>query len=120
MGGSTLHFTAYVPRAQADDFRLQTEFGVGKDWPVGYEDLKPYYEWLESFLGVSGPAHYPWDPGRKYPLGPLPLNSSAIYMAVGAEALGIRVAHAPIAATSQAYTRPEYGTRNGCTNRGDN
>jgi len=29
VGGSTLHFTAYTPRPQADDFRLFSEFGVG-------------------------------------------------------------------------------------------
>ena len=29
VGGSTLHYTAYVPRAQPDDFQLYSEFGVG-------------------------------------------------------------------------------------------
>src|SRR6185437_5652552 len=42
VGGSTLHYTAYTPRAHPDDFRLQTEFGVGADWPLGYSDLEPY------------------------------------------------------------------------------
>ena len=32
VGGSTLHYTAYTPRVQADDLRLHTEFGVGQDW----------------------------------------------------------------------------------------
>ncbi len=86
--------------------------------PPAYDELTPYYEELETFLGVSGPAKYPWDPTRKYPLPPLPLNSSAIFMAVGAEALGIRVAHAPIAAISQPYSQPEYGERSACINRG--
>ena len=118
VGGSMLHWGAYAPRATERNIRLKTYDGVAVDWPMSLDDLWPYYEWLESFLGVSGPAKYPWDPGRTYPLAPLPLNSSAIYMAVGCEGLGIRVAHAPIAAVSQAYTRPEYGTRNGCVNRG--
>lgn len=118
VGGSMLHWGAYAPRATERNLKLKSYDGVAVDWPMSLEDLVPYYEWLESFLGVSGPATYPWDPSRKYPLPPLPLNSSAIFMAVGCEGLGIRVAHAPIAAVSQAYTRPEYGTRNGCVNRG--
>ena len=118
VGGSTLHYGAYVPRPDARDMRLKSSDGVAVDWPVTLEELTPYFAEVEAFLGVSGPAKYPWDPSRRYPLPPLPLNSSAIYMAVGAEAMGIRVAHAPIAATSQAYTRPEYGTRNACVNRG--
>jgi choline dehydrogenase-like flavoprotein len=118
VGGSTLHFGAYVPRPDPRDLKLKSNDGVAVDWPITPEELTPYFVEVEEFLGVSGPAQYPWDPGRTYPLPPLPLNSSAIYMAVGAESMGIRVAHAPIAATSQAYTRPEYGTRNACVNRG--
>ncbi len=118
VGGSMLHWGAYAPRPDARDLKLKSNDGVAVDWPVTYDDLKPYYEEVESFLGVSGPTTYPWDPGRTYPLPPLPLNTSAVYMAIGAEAMGIRVAHAPIAAASQPYFRPEYGQRNGCINRG--
>ena len=106
------------PRPDARDLKLKSNDGVAVDWPVTLEELTPYYEEVESFIGVSGPAHYPWDPARRYPLPPLPLNSSAKYMVAGCDVLGIRTAHAPIAATSQAYSRPEYGTRNACTNRG--
>ncbi len=118
VGGSTLHWGAYAPRPDTRDLKLKSNDGVAVDWPVTLEELTPYYEEIESFIGVSGPADYPWDPARRYPLPPLPLNSSAMYMAAGCEALGIRVAPAPIAAVSQAYSRPEYGTRNACTNRG--
>ena len=59
VGGSTLHYTAYTPRPQPDDFRLHAELGVGVDWPIGYADLAPYYDELETFLGVSGPQLIP-------------------------------------------------------------
>lgn len=68
VGGSTLHYTAYVPRAHADDFRLRTEFGVGADWPIPHAELTPYYDEAERVLGVSGPSPYPWDPARALPL----------------------------------------------------
>ena len=70
VGGSTLHYTAYTPRPLPDDLHLNRDFGRGEDWPVGYEELEPYYEELEGFLGISGPTPYPWGPARRtgYPL----------------------------------------------------
>ena len=119
VGGSTLHYTAYTPRAQPDDFRLRSQFGVGVDWPIGYPDLAPYYNELEAFLGISGPAHYPWGPPRPaYPLAPLPLNGAALLMQGACDRLGIRTAPAANAALSAAWHQPGYGWRPACTNRG--
>lgn len=119
VGGSTLHYTAYTPRAQPDDFRLRSDFGVGRDWPIGYDDLAPYYDALERFLGVSGPATYPWGPARDpYPLAPLPLNAAAQLMARGCETLGIRTSPAANAALSGSYYQDGVGWRPACTNRG--
>lgn len=119
VGGSTLHYTAYTPRAQPDDFRLATEFGVGADWPIGNDDLAPYYTELEEFLGVSGPEVYPWGPRRpRYPLAPLPLNGAAQLMQSACERLGIRTSPAANAALSAPRHQPGYGIRPACTNRG--
>ena len=119
VGGSTLHYTAYTPRPQPDDFRLRAEFGVGVDWPIGYDDLAPYYDELETFLGVSGPAAYPWGPLRPaYPLAPLPLNAAAQLMEQACKTLGIRTSPAANAALSGSYYQPGLGWRPACTNRG--
>ncbi len=120
VGGSTLHYTAYVPRPQPDDFRLYTEFGVGADWPLSYHDLERYYDELEHFLGVSGPVPYPWGPARHtaYPLAPLPLNGAAQLMQRSCAALGIRTSPAPNAALSAPYFQAGVGWRAACTNRG--
>jgi choline dehydrogenase-like flavoprotein len=120
VGGSTLHYTAYVPRPQPDDLRLYTEFGVGADWPLEYGDLEPYYDELERFLGVSGPAVYPWGPPRRtsYPLAPLPLNGAAQLMERACAAHGIRTSPAANAALSARYFQPGVGWREACTNRG--
>ena len=84
VGGSLLHYTAYVPRVRPADLRLRSEFGVGEDWPLGIDDLAPYYDEVEDFIGVSGPASWPWEPGRRpYPLPPLPLNGAAELMRRG-------------------------------------
>lgn len=120
VGGSTLHFTAYVPRAQPDDFELYRHFGAGRDWPISYDDLEPYYEAAEQFIGVSGPAHYPWGGVHRkpYPLPPLPINGAGQLMQRGCERLGIRTSAAPNAALSQPYYQEGVGQRNACTNRG--
>jgi len=120
VGGSTLHFTAFTPRAQPDDFRLRSEFSVGVDWPIGYDDLASYYDEVERFLGVSGPSPYPWGPSRHapYPLRPLPLNGPAQLMQRGCAALGLRTAPAANAALSGSWYQPGVGWRAACVNRG--
>ena len=119
VGGSTLHYTAYTPRAHGGDFTLHSDFGVGVDWPFGYRDLQPYYTELEQFLGVSGPSPYPWDAhDQPYPLAPLPLNGAAQLMESACAALGIKTSPAPNAALSGPYFQPGVGWRKACTNRG--
>ena len=118
VGGSTLHWGAFCPRADERDMKLKTDSGEGVDWPLRYRDLLPYYEEVERFLGVSGPSPYPWDPSRQYPTGPVPINGPGQLMMKGFEALGLRASAAPIAALSEDYSQPEYGTRPACVNRG--
>ena len=114
VGGSMLHWGAFVPRADPRDLKLRTDTGLGEDFPLTYEELVPYYEQVERFLGVAGPAYYPWDPQRRYPLGPIALNAPALAMRKGYEAIGIRTSEAPIAAVSEPYTQPGYPTRQPC------
>jgi choline dehydrogenase-like flavoprotein len=120
VGGSTLHYTAYTPRPLPEDLTLKTDFGVGEDWPITYDELAPYYEEVEQFLGVSGPTPYPWGPARSkgYALPPLPLNSAAQLMMRGAEKVGIRTSPAANAALSAPYFQEGVGWRQACTNRG--
>ncbi|MDQ2752080.1 MAG: GMC family oxidoreductase [Bacteroidota bacterium] len=120
VGGSTLHFTAYTPRPQADDFSLYSEFGVGENWPIGYKKLENYFDEIEQFIGVSGPQNYPWGNTRKtsYPLASLPLNGAAQLMQLGCAKLNIQTSPAPNAALSSPYYQDEIGWRNACTNRG--
>ena len=120
VGGSTLHYTAYTPRAQPDDLRLHSEFGRGVDWPLDFSELEHYYDEIEGFLGVSGPAEYPWGPPRRvpYPHPPLPLNGAAELMQRGCEALGLRTSPAANAALSRPQMQEGFGLRPACTHRG--
>ncbi len=108
VGGSMLHWGAFVPRADPRDLKLKSDSGFGADFPMTYEDLLPFYEEVEQFLGVAGPAHYPWDAARRYPLGPLPLNAPAIKMREGYAAIGVPSSEAPIAAVSRNFAQPGF------------
>lgn len=120
VGGSTLHYTAYVPRPQPDDFNLYSDFGEGVNWPIGYHHLEKYYDEIEQFLGVSGPSFYPWGSPHKmpYPLAPLPANGAAQLMKRGCDKLNIKTSPAPNAALSSRYFQQGIGWREACTNRG--
>jgi choline dehydrogenase-like flavoprotein len=118
VGGSTLHWGAFTPRADPRDLQIRTDSGMGVDWPLSYRDLVPFYEEVEAFLGVSGPSPYPWETTRRYPNPPLPINGPGQLMLKGFAALGLRASEAPIAALSRDFSRPEYGARHACVNRG--
>ena len=53
-GGTTLHWNGTALRMLPNDFKLQSRYGQGVDWPISYEDLRPYYEKAELEIGVSG------------------------------------------------------------------
>lgn len=59
VGGSSIYWSAHVPRFRPEDFVIQTLDGVGDDWPLAYEDLAQYYALNEQRWGV---ASYPGDP----------------------------------------------------------
>jgi glucose dehydrogenase len=54
LGGTTWHWLGTAIRLIPSDFKTQTLFGRGVDWPITYSDLEPYYTQAEYELGVSG------------------------------------------------------------------
>lgn len=55
VGGRTTWWAGVAPRMGPRDFRAGSEDGFGPDWPLTYEDLKPYYDWIDVHLGIVGP-----------------------------------------------------------------
>lgn len=53
-GGNSNYWWANSPRLHPDDFVLQSKFGVGRDWPVGYDDLEPYWTRSEELMEIAG------------------------------------------------------------------
>jgi choline dehydrogenase-like flavoprotein len=54
VGGSTWSWRGNTPRFIPSDFRLRSEFNVGRNWPLDYNELEPWYCQAEWELGVSG------------------------------------------------------------------
>ena len=64
VGGSTIHWTAHAPRFHPSDFRVKTLDGAGDDWPLGYDEVAPYYELNDIMMGCSGINGDPANPPR--------------------------------------------------------
>ena len=54
LGGRTNHYGRITLRFADYDFKPYSTDGLGYDWPISYEDVVPYYEKAERFIGVSG------------------------------------------------------------------
>ncbi len=114
VGGGSVHWAAFAPRFHPSDFRVHTEDGVGADWPITYDDLKPYYELLEREIPIAGPAHFPWGDPHGYPYGPHPLGGIGDVLMKGCTKLGIpMVGGGPVAILSASR-----GDRPHCIYRG--
>ncbi len=89
VGGSTIHYTAHVPRFHPSDFSVKTLDAVADDWPIDYDELEPYYDLNDELMGCSGINGDPANPPRKERLmPPLPLGSDGERMAGAFDRLG--------------------------------
>lgn len=54
LGGRTNHWGRISLRFGPDDFRGRSRDGLGDDWPIGYDDLAPYYDRVDRLVGIFG------------------------------------------------------------------
>jgi choline dehydrogenase-like flavoprotein len=104
VGGTTLHFQGEAHRLNPSAFRMKTLFGVGEDWPIGYEDLEPYYGEVEKIVGVAGPKEIPFRKrSSSYPLPPHKLSYASQIIEKGCKKLGLELLPNSVAILSNAY-----------------
>ncbi len=53
-GGRTNHWGRIALRFGPADFRAHSTDGMGDDWPISYEEVAPYYDKVERYIGVFG------------------------------------------------------------------
>jgi choline dehydrogenase-like flavoprotein len=54
LGGRTNHWGRISLRFGPRDFRAKSIDGLGDDWPIGYDDLAPYYDRVDDLVGIFG------------------------------------------------------------------
>ncbi|HEY1109043.1 MAG TPA: GMC family oxidoreductase [Opitutaceae bacterium] len=54
VGGRSLLWGRQSYRLSAQDFEANAKDGHGVDWPIRYDDLAPWYDYVERFAGISG------------------------------------------------------------------
>ncbi|CAN7658108.1 GMC family oxidoreductase [Trinickia sp. LjRoot230] len=118
VGGTTWHWAAAAWRLLPSDFKLKTQFGVGRDWPISYETLEPWYYAAEVQLGVSGPEAST-DLGsprsKPYPMAALPLSYLDARFSEVLNGNGFKVVSEPVARNSRPYDeRPTCCGNNNC------
>ena len=115
LGGSTLHWLGVCLRMLPEDFELQTRYGVGRDWPIGYADLEPYYREAEWEIGVSADvadqSHLgvEFAGGYDYPMRALPPSYSDQVLAAAVD--GMKVSLGGQSFALRSATIPRRATR---------
>ena len=119
VGGSTWHWLGNTPRFIPNDFKLHSEYGVGVDWPISYDQLEPWYVKAEHQLGVSA-DHDEWVEvlgawrSKKFPMSSIwpTFGDSVVASAIHGQYFdGTRV---EIRATPQARNSRPYQGRPPC------
>lgn len=117
VGGRTNTWGRECNRFGPLDFKAKSlQDGWGEDWPVSYDDVAPYYDKVEEFIGVSGDPEgvYNSPPGQR--LQPaFNLRCGEWLIKKGAEKLGIKVRQTSLAVLSQPHLgRPACHYCGGC------
>ena len=105
LGGRTNHWGRISLRFGPDDFRRKSLDGLGDDWPIGYEELRPYYDRLDRLVGLFGSVEgLPNEPDGIFQPPPRP-RCYELLMKRASDRLGITC----IAARKSILTRPLNG-----------
>lgn len=104
VGGTTWHWLGTCPRLLPSDFAMQSQFGVGVDWPITYDDLESWYVQAEYELGVAGDSDEDAGSPRSapFPMPPIPIASGDQIIRDAAAKHGIEVIPNPQARNSVA------------------
>src|SRR5271154_4681056 len=74
VGGKTFCWARVSYRYSDFEFKAASRDGYGQDWPFSYQDIEPYYDRVETYIGVSGSAEgLPQLPDSKF-LPPMRLS----------------------------------------------
>lgn len=91
LGGRTNHWGRISLRFGPLDFKHKDIDGLGDNWPIGYEDVKPYYDKVDKLIGIFGSReNLPNEPDGFFLPAPKP-RLHELYYINAARKLGITV-----------------------------
>ncbi|AVF37774.1 GMC family oxidoreductase [Rahnella sikkimica] len=73
-GGTSWHWAAQLWRYVPNDFRQHSQYGIGKDWPIAYDDLEDYYYQAEVIAGVGGAPDNGSPRAKPFPMDAVPAS----------------------------------------------
>lgn len=110
LGGRTNHWGRISLRFGPKDFKRKDQDGLGENWPIGYEDVKPYYDKVDKLIGVFGTNEGLEDDPDGYFLPPPKPRLHELYIKNGAQKVNIPV----IPMRMSVLTRPISNERGTC------
>jgi glucoside 3-dehydrogenase (cytochrome c) catalytic subunit len=117
LGGRTMHWARATDRMADYEFKAASLDGYGMNWAVDYATMKPYYDRIERFIGVSGRReNLPQFPDGPF-LPPMPLNCAESIFAAACKSLGWRQTHRRLAQLTRRHNgRPACHYCGNCVN----
>jgi choline dehydrogenase-like flavoprotein len=103
VGGTTWHWAGETWRFLPVDFKLKTHYRVGRDWPLSYNDLEPYYCLAEKEIGVAGDTDVGSPRSQPYPMPPVQETYWDKTLKKLIKPLGYEVVIQPAARNTTAY-----------------
>ncbi|MFK0684517.1 GMC family oxidoreductase [Ochrobactrum sp. BD67] len=119
VGGTTWHWAASSWRHLPVDLKMYSTYGVGRDWPISYDELEPYYCRAEEAMGVAGPndpaLQSPPERSRPYPMDMVPWSFGDKRFAEVVNQHGYRSVPIPQARSTRPWNgRPTCCGNNNC------
>ncbi|MCW2539394.1 MAG: glucose-methanol-choline oxidoreductase [Frankiales bacterium] len=108
-GGSTLHWLGVSLRMLPEDFQLQSSYGVGRDWPLDYWALEPFYGEAEHEIGVAADVvdqthlGLEFAPGYDYPMHRIPPSYSDRLLAAAVDGMTVNLGEDQLALKVRNY-----------------
>jgi choline dehydrogenase-like flavoprotein len=111
-GGTTLHWLGTCLRMLPNDFKMNSQYSVGVNWPMSYDELRPYYEMAEHEIGVSADVRQLYYPNAgaeffgdyDYPMHGLPQSYLDQQLSAAVEGLTLTVSNG-VGGTEQLAVR---------------
>lgn len=91
LGGRTNHWGRISLRFGPKDFKHKDVDGLGENWPISYDDIKPYYDRLDKMVGVFGSKERRYNDPDGFFLPPPKPRLHELFYIKGARKLGIDV-----------------------------